>query len=75
MEEGTPASSAGFQIELSARQLTATPGSVIQIRFVLINQKLEQDTFRVYLDGISPDWLTHPIPAVTPRGIWQSIRL
>ncbi|MDX1435878.1 MAG: DUF5050 domain-containing protein [Anaerolineales bacterium] len=65
MAEGIPSGSASFQIELKSSQYTATPGSKVQVKFTLTNQKLEQDTFRVYLDGISPDWLAHPIPALT----------
>ena len=65
MEEGTPAGAAGIHVELQASQSTVSPGSSVQISFVITNQKLEEDTFRVYLDGISPDWLETPAPAVT----------
>ena len=40
------------------------PGSKVQVSFLLINQGLEEDSFRLNIRGIPPAWISTPTPTV-----------
>ena len=43
---------------------SVAPGSKVQIEFLLINQGLEEDTFRLNVHGVPAGWISSPTPSV-----------
>lgn len=51
-------------ILMEALQYTVAPGDSIHVQFKLINQGLDEDTFRFAIEGIPASWISTTTPAI-----------